>query len=170
MKKCPYYEEKTQDEAINSVNPKNACLRYLTFITIILSLMLVFYILLGSTKGKAEESSRASQKQEDYSNYKKANFTAALFMSRAAGQHPQKQVLYGLLHCIVFQKIQNGYLLVSEDPDPEGFPSDPLFIETDEELQEGQNLFSRYAYYAGDFEYTAINGFNKRIYAFKLVP
>lgn len=116
----------------------------------------------------------ASQQQEDYSNYKKASVTAALFMSEAAtklgGDHPQKQLLYGLNLCVVFQKVPKGYLLVSEDPAPWGDIHDPLFLETNEELGEGQNLMFREAYYVGDFNYTGINGFNKKIYAFKLVP
>ena len=102
--------------------------------------------------------------QEDYSHYKIANITMGAFMNEGTGYYPRKQILYPLVGCIVFQKTPQGYILEGTES------ASPIFLETNEELPQGINLYGRWAYYIGDFQYTNIGGFNRRIYAFRLVP
>ena len=115
---------------------------------------------------------QASPQQEDYSSYKKSDLKAVYFTSKLikkfSNVRPEGRVLYFLEDGIVFQKVTNGYLLVTALPSEDG--DDPLFLETNEELQQGENLYHRQAYFTGDFEYESINGFNQKIYAFKLIP
>lgn len=83
------------------------------------------------------------------------------------GAVPQKDCLYSLTYEVPVQRLADGYL-ISEHPQAgvnAGAGTGVVYLKTRKSFAQGA-LLRGYAHYTGRYSYTALNGFDKSVFAF----
>ena len=102
--------------------------------------------------------------------YGSCDISAGIFLTPGGGT-PRKDCDYPLGNAVVFQKVSDpdGYLL-APDLAAGDVGSDVMFLKTEADLPQGLEFNgTARVHWIGSYEYAAVNGFRKKVFAFESV-